>query len=138
MRKITVVITVDDRMGLAFNKRRQSRDKALIADLCDTTDGSIHVSGYSAPLFDEHADRITVVDDPLAQCHDGGCCFVEMTHLADHLPDISTLTVYRWNRLYPSDKKLDIDPVECGFKVISEQEFVGNSHDKITKVIYEK
>ena len=138
MRNITVAITVDDRMGLAFNKRRQSRDKALIADLCDTTGGSILVSGYSAPLFDEHADRITVVDDPLAQCHDGGCCFVEMTHLSDHLADISKLTVYRWNRLYPSDKKLDINPVECGFKVISEREFVGNSHDKITKVIYGK
>lgn len=138
MRNITVAITVDDKMGLAFNKRRQSRDKLLIADLCNKTDGQIYVSGYSAPLFEEYAERITVVDDPLKDTPDGGCCFVEMVHLGQYEKDISRLIVYHWNRLYPSDKKLDIDVAACGFKMTAKYEFAGNSHDKITKGIYEK
>ena len=138
MRNITVAITVDDKMGLAFNKRRQSRDKNLIADLCDKTTGAIYVSEYSAPLFSEHEDRIAIVENPIEQCPDGGICFVEMTHLLDHVDDISKLIIYHWNRLYPSDKKLDIDLRFSGFKMTAKYEFAGNSHDKITKGIYEK
>lgn len=138
MKKITAAITVDDKMGIAFNKRRQSRDKNLIEDLCKKTDGTIYVSSYSAPLFDEHKDRICILDDPIASCPDGGTCFIEMTHLSEHLDDISELIVYHWNRHYPSDKKLDISITECGYKMIAKYEFVGSSHDKITKGIYKK
>ena len=138
MRNITVAITVDDKMGLAFNKRRQSRDKLLIDDLCRKTEGTIYISPYSELLFSEHTDRICVLDDPLRDCPDGATCFVEMTHLSEHLDDISRLIVYHWNRLYPCDKKLDISIPDCGFKMTAKYEFVGNSHDKITKGIYKK
>lgn len=138
MRNITVAITVDDRMGIAFNKRRQSRDRLMIADLCQNTDSAICVSPYSAPLFEEYGEIIKVVDSPLDDCPDGSCCFVEMTELGEYVKDISTLTVYRWNRHYPSDKKLDIDIESCGFTLSQSYEFVGKSHDKITKEIYKK
>jgi hypothetical protein len=138
MRNITVAITVDDKMGLAFNKRRQSRDRGLIADLCAKTDEKIYVSAYSAPLFDEYRDRIVTVENPITECPDGGMCFVEMTELATHIGDVSRLIIYHWNRHYPSDKKLDIEPSKCGFKMTAKYEFVGSSHDKITKGIYEK
>ena len=138
MKNITVAITVDDKMGLAFNKRRQSRDRNLIADLCSKTNGDIYVCAYSAPLFEEFIDRIKVVDEPLIQCPDGGICFVEMTQLKEHIVDISRLIIYHWNRHYPSDKKLDIEPHMFGFKMTAKYEFVGSSHEKITKGIYEK
>ena len=138
MRNITVAITVDDKMGIAFNKRRQSRDKRLIDDLCAKTDKVIYIAPYSELLFEEHTDRVKVVADPLAECPDGGICFVEMTHLLDYVDDISKLIIYHWNRLYPSDKKLDIDLRFSGFKMTAKYEFAGNSHDKITKGIYEK
>ena len=132
MRNITVAITVDDKMGLAFNKRRQSRDRVLIADLCENTDGVIYVSPYSAPLFEEYSKRVAVLDSPLADSPIDSTCFVEMTELKDHIDDISALTVYRWNRHYPSDKKLDIDIESCGFTLSQSYEFVGKSHDKIS------
>ncbi len=138
MRNITVAITVDDRMGLAFNKRRQSRDKKLIDDLCSKTDKDIYISSYSAILFDEHKDRIKIVEDPLSECPDGGFCFVEMTELGIHIDSISELIIYHWNRLYPSDKKLDINIESTEFKLIKCYDFTGNSHDKITKFIYVK
>ena len=136
MRKITVAVTVDERMGVAFNKRRQSRDRVLIKDLFDTATGKVYVSEYSALLFDEHKDRVIVAEDPLAQCPDGGCCFVEMTELMPYIDEIDTLIVYNWNRHYPADKTLDIDLKNGKFSLASSTEFVGSSHEKITKETY--
>ncbi len=138
MRNLTVAITVDDKLGLAFNKRRQSRDKRLIEDLCKKTSGDIYISSYSALLFEEFSDRIKVVDNPLIDSPDGGCCFIELTQIKEYIDDISTLIIYHWNRQYPSDKKLDIDVKDCGFKMTAQYDFAGNSHDKITKGIYQK
>lgn len=138
MKKITAIITVDDRMGIAFNKRRQSRDRMIIEDVAKSSDGVIYISSYSEQLFEEYKDKVAVVTEPLKECPDGGCCFLEMTNLNPFLNDISTLVVYRWNRLYPSDKKLDIDPQACGFEIASTDEFAGYSHDRITKEIYVK
>ena len=138
MRKITVAVTVDERMGIAFNKRRQSRDRILINDLVDTVVGKIYVSEYSLPIFEEYKDRIVVADDPLRECPDGGCCFVEMTELMPYIDDISTLIVYNWNRHYPADKTLDIDIKSSIFTLVSSTEFIGSSHEKITKEIYIK
>lgn len=138
MRKITVAVTVDERMGIAFNKRRQSRDRILIRDLVSTLSDKIYVSEYSLPLFDEYKDRIIVADDPLAQCPSSESCFVEMAELVPYIDDIDTLIVYNWNRHYPADKTLDIDIKNGTFTLTSSTEFVGSSHEKITKEIYIK
>ena len=138
MRKLTVAVTVDDKMGIAFNKRRQSRDKLLIEDLCKYTDGDIYVTSYSAALFEDFNDRIKIVVDPIRQCPDGGLCFLELTDIAEHIDNITQLIIYRWNKVYPSDKKLGINITESKLKLISSCDFIGKSHDKITKEIYQK
>lgn len=137
-RKIKVAITLDDRNGMMFNKRRQSRDKNLIADLCAKTTGFIYISPYSKLLFEEYEERVAVVENPLSDCEDSGVAFVEGLSLSPFVSDIEELTVYRWNRLYPSDVKLDIDIYASGFKMTAKYEFEGNSHEKITKEVYKK
>ena len=138
MRKIKVAITVDDKNGLMFNKRRQSRDKNVIADLCAKTPSFIYISPYSALLFEDFKERAVVVDDPLKDCPDGACAFVEGRMLKEHVDDIEELTVYYWNKVYPSDMKLDIDFAQCGFKLAAKYDFEGNSHEKVTKGVYRK
>ena len=137
-RKIKVAITLDDNGGMMFNKRRQSRDKRLIADLCAKTTGYIYISPYSELLFEEYRDRIKVVDNPLADCPDGAVAFIEGLKLSEYISEIEELFVYKWNRLYPSDVKIDIDIKGAGFKMSAKYEFTGNSHDKITKEVYKK
>ena len=137
-RKIKVAITVDDNGGMMFNKRRQSRDKLLIKDLCDKTKTFIYISPYSALLFEEFQDKVKIVDNPLFECPDGECAFVEGLGLREYLSDINELIVYSWNKVYPSDVKLDIDIKDCNFKMTAKYDFVGNSHDKITKGTYKK
>jgi hypothetical protein len=137
MKKLTVAVTVDDKMGVSFNKRRQSRDKILIEDLCKSTEGIIYVTSYSAPLFEGFTDRIMIVDNPISECPDGGLCFLELTAITEHIDNISKLIIYRWNRLYPSDKNLGVDIGKSKLNFISDYDFVGKSHDKITKEIYQ-
>ena len=116
----------------------QSRDKNLIADLCTKTECYIYISPYSAPLFEQFSARIKIVDNPLSDCEDNAVAFVEGLPLSMYVDDIEELIVYKWNRLYPSDVKLDIDIKDAGFNMFAKYEFMGNSHDKITKEVYRK
>ena len=50
---------------------------------------------------------------------------------------INSVIVYKWNRQYPSDMKLDIEPSE-GRVLVSSVEFAGYSHEKITKEVYSR
>lgn len=132
-----VFLCTDARGGTAFNKRRQSRDREVIADIIRTVEnGELIVSHYSAPLFDGYYVRVE--DEPLNATGDTSYCFVECADIKKHLNGIDTLIIYNWNRDYPSDKKLDVIPEKCGFKLTGKYEFKGKSHDKITKEIYKK
>ena len=138
MKKINVIITIDDNGGLMFNGRRQSRDRVLIDDMCKKTDGKLYVNEYSASLFCAHPDKIIVTSNPLTDCPNGGYAFLEGTDISSHLDEIEELTVYYWNRLYPSDIKLGIDIQASEFKLTCKYDFKGSSHEKITKGIYKK
>lgn len=136
MRRITVAITVDERMGIAFNKKRQSRDSKLIEDLVNCADGDIYVTSYSNALFGDYQDKVKVVTDPLSECPDRNVCFIEVTDISAYEDEIEKLIIYRWNRHYPSDKKLDIDLSQSSFALLSSNDFEGSSHEIITRDIY--
>ncbi len=138
MRGLRVIVTLDNAGGVAFNKRRQSRDRQLIDDLCNKSEGIIYMSTYSLPLFSEYTDRVRTVDDPIYDAPDGALVFIECRDLSAEVADIAELTVYLWNRDYPSDTKLGFTPETCGFKMSAKYEFEGSSHEKITKGIYKK
>ena len=129
---ITVAVCLDDRGGMMLFGRRQSRDRVLIGELCESADVTIYTNRFSEMLFAGHEDRIAVSDNPLDECPDGGIAFIENLPLLPHIDRISRLISYKWNRLYPSDVKIDIDL--SAFGVIGRKDFVGSSHDKITKL----
>lgn len=138
MKQITVAVCIDDENGRMFGGRRQSRDRVLIADLLrEAADRPVYIGEYSKLLFGDDP-RVTVCDDPMADCMDGGVCFAEEQPLKPHLGSIGTLILYRWNRLYPADVYLDIDPTKEGFSLVSSSEFEGSSHERITKEVYRK
>lgn len=134
MRNITVAIAVDERMGIGFNKRRQSCDRIMIEELIRSQAGKIYVSEYSKELFLDFEDRIEVVKNPIEDCKDGECCFVELCDIKKHLNEISILIIYYWNRHYPSDITLSANL--DGYTLVSTKDFAGSSHEKITKKIY--
>ena len=129
---IKVAVCLDDEGGMMIFGRRQSRDRVLIDELCGSSDGLIYINSFSLPLFKEHEEKIAVVENPLAECPDGGTCFIENMALSPYVDRMERLIVYKWNRLYPYDVRIDVDLSEFG--VIAREDFVGSSHDNITKL----
>ena len=134
---MTVFVCIDDNGGMLFNKRRQSRDARVIEDVARTVgDGLLYISDFSEVLFAESDASVISVPDPLEAAGESSFAFIENVHLSNHTDRIDRLIIYKWNRKYPSDFSLDIDPVASGFKKRSTREFTGKSHDKVTREDY--
>lgn len=133
-----VIVCVDDRMGLSFNGRRQSKDQVLRAWIADHLQGGmLCMNAYSAKQFSDFPqDRLMVREDFLENAGENDCCFAETSDLLPWEDRIRRLILCRWNRHYPSDRKLDLDLSHWTLK--ESQEFPGSSHERITVEVYEK
>ena len=128
-------LCIDDNRGLRFNRWRQSRDRAVTADLLQSAGGrTLWIAPGSAALFPEGA--VTACEAFLERAGEGEWCFVEDRPLAPVLHKIEALVLYRWNRVYPADTYLDVIPWESGWRLTSREEFSGRSHKLITKEVY--
>lgn len=129
-----LIVCLDDNGGMMFNKRRQSRDAVVCDRILELTDGKkLLMNEYSLKLF-EGKSGIVVDEAFLEKAENGEYCFVENKSLADFELKAEKIVVYKWNRVYPSDMKFDIDL--SGWKKESIKEFSGKSHEKITEEVY--
>ena len=134
---MNVIICIDDNGGMMFNNRRQSRDKILINDLIEQIGSQlIRIDPYSQELFNSYMDKVHISDSFLDEAGENDYCFVENKHLMPYLDKINSIIVYKWNRTYPHDFDLDINLEKENFILSFTSNFVGNSHDEITKLIY--
>lgn len=132
-----VILCLDDKKGMMFNNRRQSKDKFVIQDILKLVDGKkLFISSYSESLFQGLESNLIIDDNFLNNVAKEDYCFVENNNLKDFSEKIEKIIVYKWNRIYPSDLKLEI-PIQ-DWNLIDSFEFAGNSHDKITREVYVK
>lgn len=130
-----IVACVEDQNGMMFNRRRVSRDVAVCQDMLESCPTSLWMNGYSAALFaDLPQDNIHVTEDFLQQAEANQWYFVENVPLPEASDAVEQVVLYRWNRRYPADVYFDMDLTD--WQLLSTTEFVGNSHEKITKEIY--
>ena len=130
---MTVIVCLDDRGGLLFNRRRQSRDRLVIEDILATVGGRrLFAAPFSAPLFAGAELLMDAAFLSLAGAED--FCFVEDRPVTPYLAQIDTLIAYRWNRAYPADVYLDL-PL-ANWRLLETTEFKGFSHEKITREVY--
>ena len=97
-------------------------------------DKRLLVNEYTSKLFENNPKNLIVCENPLKTAGDEDFCFIENLDICD--ADINKVIIYRWNRHYPSDKKLS-DNLLKNKKIVSSTEFAGNSHEKITQEVYE-
>jgi len=128
---MTVYLCLDDRGGMLFNGRRQSRDAAVLADMA--AGGMLTIDVFSEKLLAAAGIAYTLAGENPSE---DACFFNEVRRPEDLLPMAETLVVYRWNRLYPSDVRWDGQPSDYGFNLSETSEFPGKSHEKITKEVY--
>ena len=130
-----VIVCLDERDGMCFNHRRQSRDRVVIEDILQHCNGGkLWMNAYSATLFP--AGVACVAENFLRQASEGDHCFVEDQALVSVQEDIDTITVYRWQRLYPADQRFDIDL--RAWHLTSKVDLMGYSHERITKEEYHR
>ncbi len=136
---MTVFVCVSDGGGMMFAGRRQSRDKAVTADIVKLAEsGVLFLSEYSEKLFSESDISLIVAPVPCESAGDGDFVFAEAGGLMPYKDRVDTLVIYRWNRKYPYDISLDIDPMREGMRLAETLDFVGNSHEKITREIWRR
>lgn len=132
------IVCLDDRRGMLFNGRRQSRDRAVVEKILELAKGRrLWIHPFSEPLFvDNMAENIVVDGQFLERAGEGDFCFVENCGLAAVEGRLEKIVVFWWNRRYPSDLRLDV----CleNWTKAEEEEFAGHSHEKITKEVYIK
>ena len=124
-----LIVCVDDKNGMMFNKRRQSKDRYVVDKINSLIiQSELYIHEYSKTLF----PYATIVSD---FSEIDGYCFIENP---DFIPkeNIDGILLFKWNRHYPSDKKFEIDLTT--FDMIESVEFEGYSHENITLEFYKK
>ena len=133
--RMLAAICLDNCNGMSFHRRRQSRDRAVIEDLLLTASSArLRIPPYSAELFEACPEAVIIEEAYLERSLEGDICFVELDPLKPVEKRLEGLIVYRWNRSYPSDHRLDI--ALSDFILTKSYDFSGSSHERITKEVY--
>lgn len=92
------IVCVDDRFGMAFNKRRCSSDVAILKDILGKTDNAkLWTDSYSAKLFSPESE-ILVDDRAFEKAEAGEYVFCERVDPGKYQDRIEKVLVYFWNR----------------------------------------
>lgn len=135
---MTLILCLDDKNGMAFNGRRQSRDAQLRARmLMQVGQRKLWMSQYSAKQFELLPEQVIVDDDFMNKAEAGDACFAELNDPSDNLSRCSKIILYRWNRVYPADLVFPLAKYADRMKLLRKEDFVGSSHGRITEEIYE-
>ena len=127
---MTLYLCLDDRNGLQFNHRRQSRDRALLEDIRSQLSGNLLIEPFSEKLIRE-AEIPYVLPPETAEDF-----FLEDVPSEELLAQTQKIVIYRWNRHYPSDVKWEPDLAAMGFALEETTDFPGTSHETITREVY--
>ena len=132
-----LIACTDNRMGMMFNHRRVSRDYETALKIIEMVNGSpLYMSPYSLSFFQGVQTDVRFVTSLtfLSEAGPTDFCFLEDADIYPYEDSIRSITLLRWNRLYPSDRKLQINWRR--WELVSTEEFPGRSHEKITKEVY--
>ena len=133
---MNIAVCLDDKNGMLFCGRRQSKDQYLRRELLQLAQSNgLWMNGFSAKQFEE-GDRIQVSEDFLERASQGQWCFVENTDILPYKEKIEYIAIYRWNRHYPSDKKFPMEAFCDTWQLVNTRSFPGYSHDEITEEVY--
>lgn len=147
---MVMIACVDEKNGLMFNHRRQSRDSVVCRDILQECSGKkLYMSAYSSRLFAEtegteaeeigtEGTEITISEDAMNQAGEEDACFIEDTVITGFEERIQKVILYKWNRRYPADQYLALDLADGSWKLLQAVDFKGSSHEKITKEVYER
>lgn len=134
---MTLVACVDKRMGMMFNGRRQSSDRAVIERILQlSVKSSLWIKPYSEELFSEcSVSHLNVSSNYMSEALREDFCFMENPDdITGYEKDIDMMILYNWNRDYPYDKQFSPNMNE--WIEVRREELEGNSHSCITETVF--
>ena len=132
---MNVIVCLDDKQGMLFHKRRQSRDGNVIKNIEEITE-ELWINPFSEALFSDSSCSIKSDKDYLEKAGKNEFCFVVADAIYPYISKMEQIIVYKWNRHYPADFKFDV-PLG-NWILIDKIDFVGTSHENITRETYVK
>ena len=131
-----LIVCVDERNGMMFNNRRQSRDKILTGHIIEKAkDKKLWITTFSKDIFNIEEDENIMIDDnfySVAEKED--YCFIENIDANNFIDKVDKIIIYNWNKHYPADRYFNINL--NNWEIISEENFEGYSHENITEKIF--
>ena len=122
----------DDRFGMSFGGRRQSKDAAVRRRLWELSGGNLRMSEYSSRQFDK---PVYSGADYLSGAREVDWCFAEDLAFEAFAGSIGQIVLFRWNRHYPTDVQFRFPGK---WALVRTEDFPGSSHETITMEVYEK
>ena len=130
-----LIVCVEDRFGMLFNCRRVSRDSAVSGRILSIANGEkIWTDPYSAELFP--SGSVAADTSFLEKAKQQEYCFLEKTDIRPWIGQVDTLILFRWNRKYPFDQVFPFAEFFSSWRLIRQEDFPGNSHERITMEVY--
>lgn len=137
---MNIIVCLDNNHGTMFNHRRQSMDQVVREKIHEITMGEIiWMNAYSVKQFLDTHSRISnlhISEKYLELATGNDYCFVEGAKLKKYENKIKKIYIFYWNRTYPADQYFDLNLDD--YKVEKSEDFIGNSHEKITLKTYRK
>ncbi len=136
---MTIIICIDERLGISFGGKRQSKDRVLTRDIVSVARGHrLLIGEYSVSIFKEadisfDENNIFVSDRPEKDAKSEDFLFLERGFYEDIILSASSLIIYSWGRHYPSDVQLKRDCIDDHFELFEEYNFEGKSHKNLTR-----
>ena len=131
-----MIVCLDQRDGMLFGGRRQSRDREVCSRMLErAAESCLWMNEYSARIFPPDAP-VQVDEAFLAAAQEGEFCFVENADLTAVADRVESITVYRWQKVYPADVRF---PWELfpRHRLVRTTEFSGFSHEQVLEEVYE-
>lgn len=140
---LKLIICLDNKNGASFSNKRQSSDQEVIKKIITLLNGEkLYVNRYTQLMLSKYPINCVVCNDPLNEAPENAFVMLENNVRSirdmDNIEVVKTVFAFRWNRVYPSDVKLNIGEAFKNLKIKGVLSFKGHSHDKIDLEVYEE
>lgn len=131
-----LICCVDEHNGMAFEGRRTSQDRFMRDDIRSLF-SKLSMSAYTYQLYvkDDVNYDYEVCESP---CDAHYPYVLETQEPSRYIDQIEMIVLYQWHRQYPYTLQMDINLHDEQWECMNHYCFVGSSHDKITRAIFQR
>ena len=95
---MTVILCIDERGGMMFGGKRQSRDRILRGRIIEKTkDARLVMNAYTASQFEEEVPNGVTAENVFETAGENDYVFIENIDISPYDALIDSFIIYKWN-----------------------------------------